>query len=110
MEKQTSDAHSTKSSSRRDWLKASGVALVGSTLTSKAESKLKTTKPSPQNPVRMMYNENPLPPSPQVKQAMLQALEEVNTYSYFRVLAEVKARLAEREGVSSEQILSLIHI
>ena len=36
---------------------------------------------------------------------MQQALDEVNTYSHFRVLTEVKERLAEREGVSPSQII-----
>jgi len=35
----------------------------------------------------------------------MQALDEVNTYSYFKVVAELKARLAEREGVSPEHII-----
>ena len=108
MEEQFTPKESRTENSRRDWLKASGIALIGSTLVSKAESTPKVTAtapPSPQNPVRMMYNENPLPPSPEMRKAMQQALDEVNTYSHFRVLTEVKERLAEREGVSPSQII-----
>jgi len=109
MEKWFSRDAIEKANSRRDWLKTSGAALFGSsTLASNAKSTSDApanVAPSPQNPVRMMYNENPLPPSPKVLKAMQEALEEVNTYSYFKVMAELKRRLAEREGVEPEQII-----
>ncbi|WP_411846384.1 histidinol-phosphate transaminase [Roseibacillus persicicus] len=96
------------SDTRRNWLKKTGAILGASICSTRATAEVTTpalVKSSSQQPVRMMYNENPLPASPKVKAAMTAALEEANTYSYFELLADFKKVLAEKEGVSPEEIV-----
>ena len=53
-----------------------------------------------------MYNENPLPASGKVSAAMKTALEdEINTYSFFTALGELKSKLAGKNGVNPNQIV-----
>ena len=61
--------------------------------------------PSADHPVRMMYNENPVPASPAIRSAMIDAFEESNSYSYFRAVGELKVILAKLNGVTPEHIV-----
>lgn len=93
--------------SRRNWLKTgSSAAVLGSSILTGTSGVLNAQNPSRQNPVRMMYNENPVTASDKVRAAMQSALDgEIHTYSYFRALAELKNKLAKVNGVSPRQII-----
>ena len=105
----TSHVEAEPFSSRRNLLKASGSAIFASSLAggTRVSARDQAVKPpTRENPVRMMYNENPLSASEKVSSAMKVALEEeINTYSFFRALGELKKKLAEKNGVGQDQIV-----
>ncbi|MEM9478912.1 MAG: histidinol-phosphate transaminase [Verrucomicrobiota bacterium] len=97
-----------RAESRRHWLKTGGAAFFGSALAAGAresgDEEAELTDPSPESPVRMMYNENPVHSS-KVRAAMTAAFEEANSYSYFRAVGELKEILAELNGVTPAHIV-----
>ncbi len=100
---------------RRDWLKAALTLTAGLPLGVTLSQRLMAApmselermhwaKPSfsPIN-IRLNANENPYGPSEKAKQAILQAMSESNRYAFARQ-EELKAMLAEKEGVTPEHI------
>ncbi|MEM6320230.1 MAG: histidinol-phosphate transaminase [Bacteroidota bacterium] len=98
-----------KNINRRDWLKLSGLtgtaALMSGTV--KVDAMPTTTietidsKPAP---IRLSSNENPYGPSKMVRQAMIEAFDNVCRYPYgwYRELVQM---LADKHGVTPENIM-----
>lgn len=92
---------------RRQWLKSSGVALAGLAYGSgatRAAAKAAQAPAPPAGPVRLSLNENPLGPSAAALQAMREHAAEVCRYP-IGVSRTLLNSLAEREGVTADQIL-----
>lgn len=89
--------------SRRDWLNTSATILGGSILGSVAG--VNPLKAAASNePVRMMFNENPYGPSQVARRAMRKAFGEANLYSMRGAKAEFKTLMAKRNGVTPDHI------
>jgi histidinol-phosphate aminotransferase len=102
--------------SRRAWFKSSltlgaGLAMTPALLdslmaapVSKAES-FHGINPLVKNKlVKLGSNENPYGPSPKARQAILDVMNQGNRYS-FSEMSEMRALLAQKEGVSTDHIL-----
>ena len=94
---------------RRDWLKRAGLAALGAGLV-RAPSRAQVEKPlsSSLYPelkfINLAGNENPFGPSPAVSMAVMREVRNSSRYP-FREEQILKDRLAEIEGVGSENIL-----
>jgi len=96
-----------KEMTRRDWLNKSAAVLGGSILGSMGGyNPLFGAAPnrSANEPVRMMYNENPYGPSQVARRAMRKAFSESNLYSMRYAKAEFKILMAKLNGVTPEHI------
>ncbi|MEA1882802.1 MAG: aminotransferase class I/II-fold pyridoxal phosphate-dependent enzyme [Candidatus Marinimicrobia bacterium] len=96
-----------KEMTRRDWLNRSVTALGGSFIGAMAGINPlagASTKPSANEPVRMMFNENPYGPSHIARRAMRKAFSEANLYSMRGAKAEFKTLMAKLNGVTSDHI------
>ena len=87
---------------RRDWLNKSAAVLGGSILGSMTGiNPLKATPTINTNePVRMMYNENPYGPSQVARRAMRKAFAEANLYSMRGAKGEFKVLMAKQNAGS----------
>ena len=97
-----------KNITRRDWLNKSATILGSSFVGAVAgfnpilgRTKVST---SVNNPVRMMFNENPYGPSQVARKAMRKAFSESNLYSMRYAKAEFKTLMAKLNGVTPEHI------
>lgn len=100
---------------RRDWLKAALTLTVGLPLGVTLSQRLMAAPMSELErmhwarpslspiKIRLNANENPYGPSDKAKQAIQQAMSESNRYAFARQ-EELKAMLAEKEGVTPEHI------
>ena len=81
-----------KNISRRDWFNRSAT-IIGGTLLGSVTSYnplfSKTISSSNNEPIRMMFNENPYGPSQVARKAMKKAFSESNLYSMRYAKAEV---------------------
>ena len=96
-----------KEMTRRDWINHSGVIIGSSILgTSFGINTLKaaTNNSKSNQPVRMMFNENPYGPSQVARRAMRKAFDESNLYSMRGAKAEFKELMAKLNGVTPEHI------
>ena len=96
-----------KEMTRRDWINRSGVIIGSSILgTSFGINTLKaaTSNSKSNQPVRMMFNENPYGPSQVARRAMRKAFDESNLYSMRGAKAEFKELMAKLNGVTPEHI------
>tara|TARA_B100000929_G_C15444735_1_gene399213 strand:- start:13 stop:1137 length:1125 start_codon:yes stop_codon:yes gene_type:complete len=93
--------------SRRDWLNRS-VTIIGGTLLGSVTSYnplfSKTISSSNNEPIRMMFNENPYGPSQVARKAMKKAFSESNLYSMRYAKAEFKTLMAKLNGVTPDHI------
>lgn len=95
-----------KNIDRRNWLRAAGMS-GGFLLLGGLESMAKNvyTRPIPANgPVLLNANENPYSPSSAIRQTLADNFEQVCRYP-FRVLPDLVARIAEKEGVSKDHVV-----
>lgn len=97
-------------STRRTWLKRTGLLIAGSYLTTLelvakpiAAEKEAPEKRQPET-IRLNANENPYGPSLAAKQAMTAALERGNRYPWAGI-RELKSALAVKNNLSEENIL-----
>jgi histidinol-phosphate aminotransferase len=102
--------------SRRDWFKSSLTLGAGLALSSTLVEKLMAAPVSeaerlhginpfsPNKLIRLGSNENPYGPSEKARRAIMEAMDQVNRYSYAEV-REIRALLAQKEGVTPEHIL-----
>jgi|UniRef100_UPI00404B4B6D histidinol-phosphate aminotransferase len=92
---------------RRLWLKSTGAAVAGITLASRFVSAGTTTNPAssiPIGPVRLSLNENPFGPAPSAIAAMQANAARSCRYPITEG-TQLVATIAEKEGVSPDQIL-----
>ena len=87
-----------KQMTRRDWMNRTGIMLGSSILG--ASVGINTLKAATNNsisnqPVRMMFNENPYGPSQVARKAMRKAFNESNLYSMRGAKAEFKKLMAK---------------
>lgn len=102
--------------SRRDWFKSSLTLGAGLALSSTLVEKLMAAPVSeaerlhginpykPNKLIRLGSNENPYGPSEKARKAMMEVMDQGNRYS-FAEMNEIKALLAQKEGVTPEHIL-----
>jgi histidinol-phosphate aminotransferase len=95
---------------RRQWLSRTGCALGGAAMAGYMGTSLTFCAPENQassTPIRMMYNENPYGPSETARQAMLEAFEEANLYSFSSgdAVDKLKEILAQQVGLTPDHIL-----
>nr|MCS5622946.1 aminotransferase class I/II-fold pyridoxal phosphate-dependent enzyme [Candidatus Neomarinimicrobiota bacterium] len=93
---------------RRDWLNRSATVLGGTLLGSVTGYNPLYSTPisrSTNEPIRMMYNENPYGPSQIARKAMRKAFVESNLYSMTPAKAEFKALIAKLNGVKPSQVV-----
>jgi histidinol-phosphate aminotransferase len=102
--------------SRRDWFKSSLTLGAGLALSSTLVEKLMAAPVSeaerlhginpfsPNRLIRLGSNENPYGPSEKARKAMMEVMDQGNRYS-FTEMNEIKALLAQKEGVTPEHIL-----
>ncbi len=93
---------------RRDWLNRSAAVLGGTLLSSVTGYNPLYSTPiswSTNEPIRMMYNENPYGPSQIARKAMQKAFSESNLYSMTPAKAEFKALIAKLNGVKPSQVV-----
>ena len=96
-----------KEMTRRDWLNKSAAVLGGSIFGSMGGyNPLFGAAPnrSANEPVRMMYNENPYGPSQVARRAMRRAFAEANLYSMRDAKGEFKVLMAKQNGVTPDHI------
>ena len=97
-----------KNITRRDWLNKSATILGSSFVGAVAGFNPILGRPkvsiSVNNPVRMMFNENPYGPSQVARKAMRKAFSESNLYSMRYAKAEFKTLMAKLNGVTPEHI------
>jgi histidinol-phosphate aminotransferase len=90
---------------RRQWMRMTGLAGLSTLL---SPSTFATNNPFPNSVddqlIRLSSNENPYGPSPRVREAMVNAFEKVCRYPG-RYSGELRDMLAEKHGVSKENIL-----
>ncbi|MCF7688088.1 MAG: histidinol-phosphate aminotransferase family protein [Cephaloticoccus sp.] len=95
--------------SRRQWLRSTGAALAGLTLTSRLKA---NAAPTPEvipaaasaGPVQLSLNENPLGPSNAAIRAMHEQAALTHRYPFSRVPGLIRT-IAEQEGVSVDHIV-----
>lgn len=102
--------------SRRDWFKSSLTLGAGLALSSTLVEKLMAAPVSeaerlhginpfsPNKLIRLGSNENPYGPSEKARKAIREVMDQGNRYS-FAEMNEIKALLAQKEGVTPEHIL-----
>ena len=102
--------------SRRDWFKSSLTLGAGLALSSTLVEKLMAAPVSeaerlhginpfsPNKLIRLGSNENPYGPSEKARKSIMEVMDQGNRYS-FSEMNELKALLAQKEGVTPEHIL-----
>ena len=96
-----------KEITRRDWLNRSSLLLGSSFLGASVginTLKAAVNRPISNEPVRMMFNENPYGPSQVARRAMRKAFNESNLYSMRGAKAEFKELMAKLNGVTPDHI------
>lgn len=94
---------------RREWLRAAGLAGLAALLPTAAECAPASRLPQgePEALIRLNANENPYSPSEAVRQAMVEAFVRTARYPYLERPA-LRARLAAKHGLSEGHILDTV--
>jgi len=91
---------------RRSVLKGTGLALSAGLLGIRpAVSRAENAQREVAGPIRVSLNENPYGPSPRVREAIENELGRVNRYADESAAEDLRAVIAAKEGVSSEQVV-----
>ena len=96
-----------KKLNRRKWLQLSSLAGIGATLLPTSAA-CKTTQPivpvPPNSIAKLNSNENPMGPSPKVRQAIIDAFDIGCRYPYQK-MGELAELIAKREGLTRDHIV-----